>query len=156
LTFNFGNTASSSFGNIVNDEVIVAHTMSSDAFFIYEQFAYKGGQDLSAEIGFVNNNLAQPAPFNSFGPPASLSLSEFNMGGNLTFWGTTADGQQIDVVGTITSLVAASSVPEPGPILVVLAMGAGFLGYRRRSNAAQARKRENETDGPRPGRSSAG
>jgi hypothetical protein len=156
LTFNLGTTASSSFGDIVNDEVIVAHTQSTDAFFIDVQFANKGGQDLSAEIGFVNDNFAQRAPFNSSGPPTSLSLSEFDLGGNLTFSGTTADGHQIDVVGAITSLVAASSVPEPGPIVVVLAMGAGFLGYRRRSNAEQAMKRGNEFDGPRLGRSSPG
>ena len=42
LTFNLGNTASSSFGNIVNDEVIVAHTQNTDAFFIYEQFFEHG------------------------------------------------------------------------------------------------------------------
>lgn len=135
LTFNIGNTASSSFGNIVNDEVIVAHTQSNDGFYIYEQFAFTGGQNLSAEFGMVNNNLVQRAPFTSSIPPSSLNLSDFTAGASLTFWGTTAAGDPIDVSGTVTSLVAISSVPEPVPILVLLAMGAGFLKYRRRSNA---------------------
>jgi len=131
LTFNIGNTASSSFGNIVNDEVIVSHTRTNDGFYIYEQFANTGGQNLSAEIALESNNLLQQPPFTSSSLPSSLNLSEFNQGASLSLWGTTASGEQVDDIGTVTSLVAISSVPEPGTILVFLAMGAGFLRYRR-------------------------
>jgi len=127
LTFTLGNTPSSSFGNIVNEELVVAHTQSSDGFFIQEKFSYAGGQNLSAEIGMSNNNLLQRAPFNSSNPPSSLNLANFDIGSNLTFWGKTADGQQVNVVGTVTSLVAVSAVPEPTSLLVFfMVLGAGL------------------------------
>jgi hypothetical protein len=138
VTFNLPNTPFWSFGNIVNSEVIVAHTQGTDGFFIQEQFPFTGGENLTAEIGFSNNNLTQPGPFDSSKLPASLKLADFNQGANLTVWGTTADGQQINVVGTITSLVPPQPIPEPTTLLVFAVVGAGIIFRRRRA-------RENET-----------
>jgi hypothetical protein len=132
LTFNLGNTPSSSFGNVGNEEVIVAHTPSSDGFFIYQQYPFQGGQNLSAEIGFANNNITQRGPFDSSKPPSSLNLADFNIGANLTFWGTTADGQQLHVVGTVTSLVPALQTPEPATLVVFVAVVAGLVLRRGR------------------------
>jgi len=139
LAFSVGNTPSSSFGNVVNDEVIVAHTQSSDGFYIYEQFSYRGGQNLSAEIGMSSNNLVQRGPFTSTNPPSSLNLADFNNGANLTLWGTTADGRQINVVGTITSLVEVSAIPEPSSLLVFIVLGAGLF---RRLRTSSCRRNE--------------
>jgi hypothetical protein len=136
LTFHIGSFSSTSLGGIASDEVIVAHTQSNDGFYFQEAFNYTHGQNLTAEIGMVNNNLVQRAPFSSLDPPGHLSLSEFSMGSNLTFWGRTADGQEVNVVGTVTSLVAISSVPEPGSLLVFTVLGAGFLRCRRRRATA--------------------
>ena len=131
LTFNLGNTSSSSFGNIATDELIVAHTSASDAFYISESFGYAGGENLYAEIGMVNDNLVYRGPFTSTIPPSSLSLSDFSMGANLTLQGTLAGGQQVNVVGTVTSLtpvgIEGQPVPEPASLLVFfLVLGAGF------------------------------
>jgi len=139
LTFKLGNTASSSFGNIVQDELVVAHTQSNDAFYINETFSYTGGQNLTANIGMVNNNLVYRGPFNSTAPPSSLSLTSFSMGAQLILQGTTAGGQYESVVGTITSLTPLTggggppSVPEPASVLVFLVMGAGFAVHLRTS-----------------------
>jgi hypothetical protein len=132
LTFNLGNTPSSSFGSVVNEELIVAHTPSSDGFFIYQQYPFEGGQNLSAEFGLANNNSTQRAPFDSSNPPGSLNLADFNLGGNLTFWGQTADGQQVHVVGTITSLVPAAQTPEPATNAFFADLGAGLFLRRGR------------------------
>jgi hypothetical protein len=130
LTFNLGNTSSSSFGSADNIEVVVAHTPSSDGFFINEQFPFQGRQNLTAEIGLANNNLAQPGPFKSSSLPSSLNLTDFSIGGNLTFWGTTADGQQVNVVGTVTSLVPDLNAPETATLAVFIVLGAGLCLHR--------------------------
>jgi hypothetical protein len=127
LTFNLGNASSSSFGSADNIVVVVAHTPSSDGFFINEQFPFQGRQNLTAEIGLANNNLVQPGPFNSSSLPSSLNLTDFSLGGNLTLWGTTADGQQVNVVGTITSLVPDLNAHEPATLAVFVVLGAGLF-----------------------------
>lgn len=131
LTFNLGGTSSSSFGSLASDEVIVAHTQSADAFFIEEAFNYSGGQNLHAEFGIGNNNLVYRGPLHSLNPPSSLNLADFSDGANLTFWGKTASGQDVNVVGTVTSLVPLTVVPEPASLLVFGVMGAGYFGSRR-------------------------
>jgi hypothetical protein len=133
LTFNLGNTPSSSFGNVVNSEVIVAHTPTSDGFFVYQQYPFAGTQNLSAEFGMSNNNLTQPGPFNASTPPGSLNLADFNVGANLTLWGETADGQQVQAVGTIASLIPPRMppVPEPAPFVLFAVLGAGLIARRR-------------------------
>jgi hypothetical protein len=139
LTFNLGNTSSSSFGNIVSDELIVAHNGLSDGFFISETFSSTvRGQNLMAAIGMVNNNLVQRGPFNSTDPPTSLNLASFDLGANLTL----SAGQYMTVTGTITSLTLLTggggppSVPEPASVLVFLALGAG-VAVRLRTSAGR-------------------
>lgn len=134
LTFKLGNTSSSSFGNIVNDELIVSHTQGGDAFFISEGFGYANGENLHAEIGMSSNNLVARGPFSSTNPPSSLNLSQFNNGANLTLMGTLAGGQQVNIVGTINSMVQLGAdgnpipdgnpVPEPASVLIFVVMGA--------------------------------
>jgi hypothetical protein len=135
LTFTLGNTPSSSFGQIEMDSLVVEHTSGGDGFFIQETFSYAGGQNLWAEFGMSSNNLVSPAPFTSSNPPTSLNLADFS-GANLVVQGTTSGGQQLDVVGTVTSLVPLGGnqmpVPEPGSFLVFVVMGAGLWGYLRR------------------------
>jgi hypothetical protein len=131
LTFQVGNTSSSTAGTLNNLEVIVAHTSASDAFFIQEQFIGPHGQNLLAEFGIGNNNLVQRGPFSSLSPPASLKLSDFSNGGNLTLSGENGSGQGFNVVGTITSLTPLSQVPEPSSVLVFTSLGAGLVTLRR-------------------------
>ena len=136
LNYNVGNTSSSSFGPISNDELIVALTPASDGFFIQESFSYAGGQNISAEFGMSSNNLVQRAPFTSTNPPASLSLADFS-GANLVVQGTTTDGQQLNIVGTVTSLVPlgdlAAPVPEPASVLIFAVVAAALSRYLPRS-----------------------
>jgi hypothetical protein len=132
LTFNLGNTPSSSFGSIVSDELAVTHTQTNDGLYINETFSNAGVQNLSANIGMVNNNLVYQGPFNSTDPPSSLNLANFSMGAQLTLTGTPAGGLYENITGTITSLTPLTggggppSVPEPSSVLVFLALGAGF------------------------------
>jgi hypothetical protein len=128
LTFQIGNTPSSAFGTVSNLEVIVAHTQADVAFFLQEQFRSPAGQSMMAEFGIGNNKLVHRAPLTSLAPPSSLSLSDFGDGANLTLYGQTANGQWVNVVGTITSL---TPVPEPSAPLVFAAFGLGLAGYRR-------------------------
>ena len=133
LTFKLGNTSSSSFGNIIEDELVVAHTQANDGFYINETFSYAGGQNLTANIGMVNNNLTSRGPFSSTDPPSSLNLGSFSMGAQLILSGTPGGGSQYEtVIGTITSLTpldlghGGPSVPEPSSVLVFQPMGAGL------------------------------
>jgi hypothetical protein len=134
LTFNVGNLSSSTLGSLANDEVIVAHTQSNDAFYVNETFGYNNGQNLYAEIGMVNNNLVQQGHFNSLAPPSSLNLADFSMGSNLTLSGTLAGGQQVNVVGTVTSLEPIRPIPEPSSLLVFsMVLGTAVFLIRRES-----------------------
>ena len=138
MTFSVGGTPSSSFGTVTSDELIVSHTTTSDAFFIQEAFSHSGGQNVWAEFGMSSNNLVNRAPFNSLDPPASLNLADF-VGANLTVQGTGSDGQPLNIIGTVTSLVpvgATAPVPEPSSLLVFAVVGAGIWRYSRRRAAA--------------------
>lgn len=153
LTFNLGSTPSSSFGPIESDELIVAHTSGSDGFFIQESFSYAGGQNLWAEFGMSSNNLVSCVPFTSSNPPTSLNLADFS-GANLVVQGTTSDGQQLNVVGTVTSLVPLGDsqmpVPEPASFLVFAVMGAGVLCYLRRRDRDRAYSGHRPPSSPAP------
>jgi hypothetical protein len=131
LTFQLGDTPSSSFGKVSNLEMIVNHNPTSDAFFLYERFSGPGGQNLSAELGLGNDNLIQRGPFTSLDPPSQLSLSDFSNGGNLTLFGQTADGHDVNVVGDITSLTPTGEVPEPSTALIFAVLGTAIAGVRR-------------------------
>lgn len=65
MTFNLGNTPSSTFGAISDQEVFVSHqqdahapTSSQDVFQIYENIG-TGNGTVSAELTLTNNNLVQ-------------------------------------------------------------------------------------------------
>jgi PEP-CTERM motif len=131
LTFQIGNTSSSSFGSLNNLEVIVAHTQGSDGFFLQEQFLGPSGSFLTAELGMANDNRVQGGPFASSALPASLNLSDFSIGADLTLNGQDASGQGFNVVGTITSLTPIGQVPEPSTGLVFAVLGAGLVGLHR-------------------------
>ncbi len=133
LNFAIGNLSSTSFGSVVNDQVVVSHTQSTDAFSIYEQFNFTGGQNIGAEFSLVNNNLVQPSPFSSQNPPTTLNLASFSLGGILTVWGTTAGGQPLDVMATVTSLepLGFTAAPEPASFAVFAILGLGYLGMSR-------------------------
>jgi hypothetical protein len=137
LTFNVGNLVSSSLGTIAQDELIVSHTQGGDAFYINETFGYANGQNLMANIGMVNNNLVYRGPFTSTDPPSSLNLASFSKGAQLILQGTLAGGQDVNVIGTITSLTPLTSgggpesIPEPASVIVFLALCAGFVVHRR-------------------------
>jgi hypothetical protein len=77
LTFNIGNTPSSTFGGIANVQVIVPHTQYADAFNISETFS--GTRYLNASINMINNNYAQAGPFASTELPSSLALTDFSL-----------------------------------------------------------------------------
>jgi hypothetical protein len=135
LTFQVGDTPSSTFGSVSNLEVIVAHTQANDGFYLWEQFRSPTGQNMTAEFGTVSNNLVQRGPLPSLAPPSSLSLSDFSFGATLNLYGQTANGQWINVVGNITSL---TPVPEPSAPLVFAALGAGLAAYRRAAGRRRA------------------
>ena len=136
LNFSLGNINYTTAGNISADEVMVAHTTSYDAFYVGEIFNGPASSNLHASIGLVNENLIQQGPFTSTNLPSGLNLGQFSNGASFVVTGTTADGQQVNINASITSLTAIGSespVPEPGSILVFLLAGAGLVWHRRRS-----------------------
>jgi hypothetical protein len=141
LTFNLGNTPSSSFGNILNDELIVTHTSSNDGVYIQENFQSPAGpggaQAVMAEFGMVNDNLVQRAPLGSTSPPTSLDLAGFSMGAQLNIYITPPDGQEVFVHGTITTLGGETMTPEPASLLVFSILGAGLWASRHMSIQAR-------------------
>lgn len=132
LTFQIGNTPSSNFGSVDSLEVIVTHTQSNDGFSLSEEILGPSGSYLFPELAMVNDNLVQRGPFTSTDLPATLNLSDFSMGANLTLNGRGANGQGVNVVGTITSLTPIGQVPEPSTALIFVVLGAGFAGLSRR------------------------
>jgi hypothetical protein len=133
LNFAIGNLSSSSLGNVASDEVIVTHSTASDAFYISEAFHSGGTQNLAAEFGIINNNLLQRGPFNSLSPPSSLNVANFSMGAGFSLVGTMANGQWVNIDGTITSLepINFTAAPEPASFVVFAMLGLGYLGSRR-------------------------
>ena len=127
LTFNVGNLSSASLLPVEMDDLVVSHTQLSDSFDIQETLSYAKGQNLTATFGMSSNNLVERAPFSSTDPPPSLNLADFS-GANFSLEGTTAAGQQLNVIGTVTSLVPLSDpqvpVPEPGSVLIFVVAGA--------------------------------
>ncbi len=139
LTFQLGGETSSSFGTPSNLEVIVAHTATSDGFFIQEQFNGPSGPNVSAEFGLSNDNTAQPGPFTSSAPPSQLNLADFSIGSNLNVFGKTADGENVNIIGTITSLTPTAAVPEPSTALVFALLGGGLAFFPRAKATRKSR-----------------
>ena len=55
LSFNVGNTSSSSLGAVDSTQVIVAHNAAADAFYVQEHFqGSSSGQGLYANLGMIN------------------------------------------------------------------------------------------------------
>ena len=156
MTFNLGNTPSSTFGGggISEQEVFVSHqqgtpypTASQDVFQIYEKVG-TGSDAVYAELTLTNNNLVQPAPLTSDSPPSQLSLSDFSMGGTLALWGGGPDAgpRGLDELGTVTALGGGttsasggseSPVPEPASLVVFASLGAAFCAFVRRNRGRQ-------------------
>lgn len=147
LTFNLGNTPSSSFGTMQNIEMIVTHTQGDyDGFYIEGQLLSNSGsggqQSVFANIGMLNDNSVQSGPFASTAPPLSLNLASFSMGAQLDVTISPGNGQGAAYVGTITSLVETSA-PEPTSLLVFGILGAGL--WRRHRRASERLKRRHPT-----------
>jgi hypothetical protein len=147
LTFNLGNTPSSSFGTMQNIEMIVTHTQGDyDGFYIEGQLSNSnsgGGQSVFANIGMVNDNSIQNGPFTSTNPPLSLNLASFSMGAQLDITISPSNGQGATYIGTITSLVETPA-PEPASLLVFGVLGAGL--WRRHRRASERSKRRDRTN----------
>jgi hypothetical protein len=139
LTFNLGNTPSSSFGTVQSDELLIDHASSNDSFTIYETLGGSGKQTVSVELELWNNNLVTRGPFSSSNPPPSLNLADFGGGAGFSVWGYTGDAETTNIYGTVNSLTSPSwqppgtqtPVPEPASALVFLVVGVAFVGYRR-------------------------
>jgi PEP-CTERM motif len=147
LTFNLGNTPSSSFGTLQSSEMIVTHTQGGyDGFYIEEQLQSNsssgGGQSVFANIGMVNDNSIQNGPFTSTNPPLSLNLASFSMGAQLDITISPSNGQGATYVGTITALVETPA-PEPASLLVFGILGAGL--WRKHRRASQGWKGRDRT-----------
>jgi hypothetical protein len=148
LTFNLGNTPSSSFGTMQNIEMIATHTQGGyDGFYIEGQLLSNSGsggqQSVFADIGMVNDNSIQSGPFTSTTPPLSLNLASFSMGAQLVVTISPSNGQGAEDVGTITSLVETSA-PEPASLLVFGILGVGLWHrHRRASERSKGRDRTN-------------
>ena len=148
LTFNLGNTPSSSFGTMQNIEMIVTHTQGGyDGFYIEEGYSPNSvsgnAPSVFANIGMVNDNSIQNGPFTSTNPPLSLNLASFSMGAQLDVTISPSNGQGAAYVGTITSLVETSA-PEPASLLVFGILGAGlWRRHRRASERSKGRDRTN-------------
>ena len=150
LSFQFGGTSSSSLGPVTQIEAIVAHTSGNDAFFIQEAFQGSSGKNYWAEIGMGNDNTVAHGPLSSTSLPASLSLSSFSMGADLSFSGNDSSGQYFNDAGRVTSMVQIVDgqpvptpdpvpIPEPTSLLIFVTLAAGTCGLsrlRRRLRAA--------------------
>ena len=116
LRLNPSNPPALTSGAILNDELVVTHNPANDELNLDVEFK-TAGQPLWLTLGLLRDNQKGGPVFNSLDPPASLSLTQFNMGAQLIVnsFGTEPGGP---IVGTVTSLTSAANTPEPSTLLM--------------------------------------